>query len=397
MTSNGILTNSGNSVGSDTLGNPALSSGSSSLRPAHQPSLRSSQQRSSPLFRKLHRTPSSSTKKFPLRFLFLLVCAFLLGILFAVSVLLNFKVNTADTSHLNAGRCFGGFSDIDPDGTTPRKDRSVLAAFGEGNDDVGTILRDLQVLVVIVSFDFSQIPHLEEVLQGYHDICVAGAHVDVIVHATVPYPVTLMDLWNTRLTCPHFAVTIVLKPKSLRLFLVDEHRKTFYEKVHQYDLFIYTEDDIRLTPTAVASYMMETQRIESILFQHKTSIYRPSDFNVGIVRYEYNYPTNVIMDDNTRHATQNVTRVSERSLRRGKFHTFSLTHKFYGLCSSSIGVLGTQWFRTTSRGKCSTSIDRAKATRGNRGTIHHDEESSSGYVFSYPGIVVGVERSRSVV
>jgi hypothetical protein len=170
------------------------------------------------------------------------------------------------------------------------------------------LLRDLRILVVIVAFDFSQLPHFEEVLNGYHDLCISGAYVDIIVHATIPYPVTLIDLLNTRISCPHYTVTIALKPKSLRLFLVDEHRKVFYDKIHEYDLFIYTEDDIRITPTTVATYLYETQYIQNLLSKEPRQ-HIPSDFNVGIVRYEYNYPTNVIMDDNTRHATQNVTRV----------------------------------------------------------------------------------------
>ena len=33
------------------------------------------------------------------------------------------------------------------------------------------------------------------------------------------------------------------------------------------------------------------------------------DYNIGIVRYEYNYPPDVVIDDKTRHATENVTRV----------------------------------------------------------------------------------------
>lgn len=316
MTSNGVLTNSGNSEGSDIAGHSSLQ-GSSSLRPSQHPLRSSHHHRLSPLFRKVY-PPPSSAKKSTLRLLWIAISAFLLGVLFSASVLLNYKLNTADTSHLYSHRCFGGASQpsgVELDGALSMKDRSILIVETEKNDDAGSILRDLQILVVIVSFDFSQLPHLEEVLMGYHDVCVAGAYVDVIIHATVPYPVTLIDLWNTRITCSHFSVTIVLKPSSLRLFLVDEHRKVFYEKVHQYDLFIYTEDDIRLTPTTVAAYMMETQRIESILSDQK-SIYHPSDFNVGIVRYEYNYPTNVIMDDNTRHATLNVTRVSEGSVRR---------------------------------------------------------------------------------
>ena len=111
------------------------------------------------------------------------------------------------------------------------------------------MLNDLKILVVLVAFDFSQIPHLEEVLDAYHDVSVAGAMVDVYIHATVAYPVALIDMWNDRFFLfnfdnPQFSVTISLKPKSLRLHLVDCHRAFFYEHVNEYDLFIYSEDDI---------------------------------------------------------------------------------------------------------------------------------------------------------
>jgi len=161
--------------------------------------------------------------------------------------------------------------------------------------------------VAIVAFDFSQVPHLEELLGGYHDLCMAGSNVSVVIHSTVAYPVTLIDLWNSRLPCPNFDVEIVLKPKSLRLHLVDCHRQLFYDRIDDYDLFIYTEDDIKLSPTVVGTYMEETRLLAETLKDHPTK--KASDFNVGIVRYEYNYPANVIIDDKTRHATQNVTRV----------------------------------------------------------------------------------------
>jgi hypothetical protein len=169
-------------------------------------------------------------------------------------------------------------------------------------------LQGLKILVAIAAYDFSQIPHLEEVLDSYQDLCVTGASkVDLVIHATVPYPVTLIDLLNTRLlpACKGiFSITIVLKPPSIRLHLVDCHRELFYQNIDNYDLFIYTEDDIRVTPRTVGAYLTETKKIESIV-----GTQRSSDFNVGIVRYEYNWPNNVIIDDKTRHATQNVTRV----------------------------------------------------------------------------------------
>lgn len=169
-------------------------------------------------------------------------------------------------------------------------------------------LQNIRILVAIAAFDFSQVPHFEEVIDAYQDLCVTGAaKVDVVVHATVPYPVAYLDLLNSRLVpaCRDiFRMTIILVPSSLRLHLVDCHRPMFYEKIDEYDLFIYTEDDIRMSPRTVAAYLDETQRVAQIVGKE-----RASDFNVGIVRYEYNFPSNVVMDDKTRHATQNVTRV----------------------------------------------------------------------------------------
>jgi hypothetical protein len=243
--------------------------------------------------------PKKDYKYFTMKSILICSCGFMIGCIFTASIILNVKVNSVDSdSNANAPNSLKCLSS-----STERRTVALET------NTVGSTLRDLKILVVIAAFDFSQLPHLEEVLSAYHDLCAGGSHVDVIIHATVAYPVTLIDLLNSRFTCEDFTMTIVLKPKSLRLFLVDEHRKVFYEKIHEYDLFIYTEDDIRVTPTTVATYMMETQFIESMLEGNDKQL-KPSDFNVGIVRYEYNYPANVIMDDNTRHATQNVTRVS---------------------------------------------------------------------------------------
>jgi len=165
-----------------------------------------------------------------------------------------------------------------------------------------------RILIAIAAFDFNQIPHLGEVLDAYQDLCVTGAtKVDVVIHATVAYPVTLIDMMNNRLLpcCKDvFSITIVLKPKSLKLHLVDCHRELFYRKIDDYDLFVYTEDDIRVPPKVVGAYLEQTKKVRDLV-----GVERSSDFNVGIIRYEYNFPVNSIMDDKTRHATQNVTRV----------------------------------------------------------------------------------------
>lgn len=165
-------------------------------------------------------------------------------------------------------------------------------------------LNGIRILVTIASYNFGQLPHLEEVLDSYQDLCLTGAIVHVYVFTTVPYPVALIDLLNTRLLCRGLETTIVIKSPNVRLNLVDSHRVLFYEKIEEYDLFIYSEDDIRVTPKTVAAYLEHTHRVEEIVGKSPAE-----DFNVGVVRYEYNYPLNVVIDDKSRHATENVTRV----------------------------------------------------------------------------------------
>jgi len=183
------------------------------------------------------------------------------------------------------------------------KEPTPISASSTTNPFVGQ-----RILIAIAAFDFNQIPHLGEVLDAYQDLCVTGAmKVDVVIHTTVAYPVTLIDLMNSRLLpgCRDiFSITIVLKPSHLRLHLVDVHRELFYRKIDDYDLFIYTEDDIRVPPKVVGAYLAETKKVED-----KVGLERSADFNIGVVRYEYNFPNNVVMDDKTRQATQNVTRV----------------------------------------------------------------------------------------
>jgi hypothetical protein len=243
------------------------------------------------------------------------VLAFIFGCISTATVVLNIKVSSVEsTPHQGllpvlAGATQTATGTLRPAEASNNDLKTPDGVAASGGYSVNSILRGQRILVAIAAFDFSQLPHLEEVISSYHDVCVAGASVDVIIHATVAYPVTLMDMWNSRFVCPDMTISIVLKNKSLRLHLVDCHRTLFYEKINEYDLFIYTEDDIRVTPSTVATYLYETRRVADLVTADTTSNSKPSDYNVGIVRYEYNYPANVVIDDKTRHATENVTRV----------------------------------------------------------------------------------------
>jgi hypothetical protein len=59
-----------------------------------------------------------------------------------------------------------------------------------------------------------------------------------------------------------------------------------------------------VSPTTAHAYLQETKQVEQLIGKSPAE-----DYNVGIVRYEYNYPPDIVIDDKTRHATEGVTRV----------------------------------------------------------------------------------------
>ena len=67
------------------------------------------------------------------------------------------------------------------------------------------------------------------------------------VHNNIQYPVALIDMLNDRMRCNNpspnagLTMTVILKPSRVRLHLVDFHRELFYERIDQYDVFVYTE------------------------------------------------------------------------------------------------------------------------------------------------------------
>ena len=173
------------------------------------------------------------------------------------------------------------------------------------------ILYNQRILICVASFNFDQFTFFEEQLEGFRSLTEAGAHVTIIVHTTEPYTPALIDVLNTRMYADDdamgsFQMKIVILAPTVRLHLVDYHRTVFYEYLDDYDLFIYSEDDMRANAALVANYLIQTRKVKRLLGNNPKLA---SDYNVGVIRYEYNYPFDVIIDDNTRMLTRNATRV----------------------------------------------------------------------------------------
>jgi len=70
-------------------------------------------------------------------------------------------------------------------GGTATGDASVDKLSSSSSQTQTSLLSGLRILVTIVSFDFMQLAHLEEVLDGFQDLCYAGSMDDVVVYTTV--------------------------------------------------------------------------------------------------------------------------------------------------------------------------------------------------------------------
>lgn len=184
-----------------------------------------------------HTSTSSSV-----RHLLLLLVVFLSGCFFSSTILLH----TYPLHHQLDNDSSGKEEGILPSTFSQQKkhaDRKPIELqLSDESSSSSSIINGKRILIALASFDFAQFPLLEEVLDAYQDLCFAGAgKVDIYIHTTVPYTVALIDLLNTRLNCRSLQIYIVVVTPAVRLNLVDFHRTLFYEKIDEYDLFIYSE------------------------------------------------------------------------------------------------------------------------------------------------------------
>lgn len=85
------------------------------------------------------------------------------------------------------------------------------------------------------------------------------------------YPVALIDMLNDRMRCNNpspnagLTMTLMLKPQSVRLHLVDFHRELFYDRIDQYDVFVYTEVSSLFNIHAICNVIAILSFVESLI------------------------------------------------------------------------------------------------------------------------------------
>jgi len=109
-------------------------------------------------------------------------------------------------------------------------------------------LKDLvgsRILVCIVSFNMEQYIHLGRLLDSYVDACEAGADVDILVYSSLLWSAEVRALVIQRLHCQRIerplTFSLIVREPRVRLFLTNEHRKDMYDRIEDYDYFVYSE------------------------------------------------------------------------------------------------------------------------------------------------------------
>lgn len=142
-----------------------------------------------------------------------------------------------------------------------------------------------KVLVAIPSYGDKQFLYLQDMIDSLHDLCETGAKVTLYLYAIEPYSIEILSMFNARTNCYHptgsLNIEVKLKPASLKLHFVDDHRKDFYDHIDDYDLFIFTEDDHHIRPTHVIAYLEETAKLKQRVGEENFS-----NYSIGFLRYE---------------------------------------------------------------------------------------------------------------
>ena len=134
------------------------------------------------------------------------------------------------------------------------EDKTRIAGAGEGSPEA----HKLRVLVVIASYGTGHLKYLKQMIQTYQSMAME-VHVVVFTEAGKALGTGVEE--------------IVGLPSRNPWTLPFAHKPVFAQRVDQYDLFIYTEDDIGVSERQIRAFLKATSEL-------------PPDEIAGFLRYE---------------------------------------------------------------------------------------------------------------
>jgi SAM-dependent methyltransferase len=139
----------------------------------------------------------------------------------------------------------------------------------------------LKILVVIASYGFANDHHLRRVLKEYR---------------SMPYDINIKVLSDVERQLESDVDVVVVSPCRTPQALPFEHKKLLERHARDFDLFIYTEDDILITETNIKAFVTVSQKVS------RTEI-------PGFIRFESNQNGRLYYPDIHRTYRWNITSI----------------------------------------------------------------------------------------
>eukprot|EP00638_Chattonella_subsalsa_P000119 CAMPEP_0117738780 /NCGR_PEP_ID=MMETSP0947-20121206/3343_1 /TAXON_ID=44440 /ORGANISM="Chattonella subsalsa, Strain CCMP2191" /LENGTH=373 /DNA_ID=CAMNT_0005554555 /DNA_START=170 /DNA_END=1288 /DNA_ORIENTATION=+ len=171
-------------------------------------------------------------------------------------------------------------------------DIMVLKNHAEEHRGLGSGLLGLRILYVICMYDLGKLREVERMMESVMDMCVAGSRLTVVIQTTESADDIRFALLQKKLQCSgsrgSISFEIDVYPKKLKLDLTKKHRQLMYDRLDNFDLFIYSEDDMDIRPSTIAAYLAETSKLEAALPDMYSDSYPHQQYVISFIRWEEN-------------------------------------------------------------------------------------------------------------
>lgn len=182
---------------------------------------------------------------------------------------------------------------------------------------------NLRILIAIINYESARtIVYLQDMIDNFYDLCnvvltnttkittnndkeelnmIKISKITIVIYTTFPYIQDILYKLNSRYqntkisdnnnNC-NFEIKIKIKSPIHGYNIVDFHREYFYNNINNYDLFLYTEDDLDIQAFHIISYWYEIMKLKNIVLDNTATTNNNNnsfqDYSIGFIRYEEN-------------------------------------------------------------------------------------------------------------
>lgn len=126
-----------------------------------------------------------------------------------------------------------------------------------------------RILGMLLTYNYNHIDPLMLIMGEYQSMCEGGWAPTVAIFTTVPFSSEMRRYLRQKTYCyrtnSSVSVIISVHEPGISVALGAEHRKFMGDKVNDYDVFVYHEDDIIFKHSQLNGFLYETRRLHELM------------------------------------------------------------------------------------------------------------------------------------